>query len=242
MCGVAMHQVPGHQLSGTAYWGTSNSCRLSAQSRTDTVQPTPQKGAFMEREHSNIDSGISDLEARAVDFYRVEGDNVIVRESHLNRLPLFIVLGVAVILGVSTLSFLSQAALDSVLRQGRFVIALCFGLPVLMMYSFIVYRIYNQKLVITPEYLINVVGTLTWRERSIRLDYSRIAEIEIDVTLFQRAFHLGDVRITPIATESDDLFVVRGVRHPRILKDILRLRTRESAERASQTEGQNERP
>jgi hypothetical protein len=91
-----------------------------------------------------------------------------------------------------------------------------------------VFLVYNERFVITPEYVIHVTGRLAWRGRSSRLAYGSIQEIEIEETIPQRIFGVGDIKLIPIAGSEVSSVKLRGVRTPRAVKDLIRDLTKRS--------------
>jgi uncharacterized membrane protein YdbT with pleckstrin-like domain len=85
----------------------------------------------------------------------------------------------------------------------------------------------NTKLVLTPDYLLLITGVISWKQRSVRLEYNRISEIEIVQTIPQRILGIGDVVVMPAGTGPDAAISMPGVSHPRALKDILMFRNDE---------------
>jgi len=84
------------------------------------------------------------------------------------------------------------------------------------------FSVYNERFVITPEYVIHVTGRLAWRGRSSRLAYGSIQEIEIEETIAQRVFAVGDIKLIPMAGSEVSSIKLCGVRSPRAVKDLIR--------------------
>ncbi len=153
-----------------------------------------------------------------------DGDNVIIRQSWLNHLGAIFV----TLLVLAVTSYLSVRFADyTTLPLGQ-----DWSLPVLNFLPLVIllrsaFDIYNERFVVTPEYLIDVEGRLAWRERSTRIEYHRVQEIKIEETIIQRIFKLGDVTVVPLAGTEDGPICLRGVVHPRLVKDLIRQQKRE---------------
>lgn len=155
---------------------------------------------------------------------RIDGNNIIFTQSWLNQLGLLfatLLLSAGVVyLGMEFPEY--SFAPVTIGEQ-------TWGVPVLGLIPLVLllkatFRIYNERFVLTPEYLIDVTGRLSWRERSVRLEYGRIQEIEISQTILQRILGLGDVVLVPIAGVFTSSMSMNGLRNPRIVKDIIRSR------------------
>lgn len=85
-----------------------------------------------------------------------------------------------------------------------------------------VFLVYNERFVITPEYLIHVTGRLAWRGRSSRLAYRHIQEIEIEETILQRLLGVGDLKLIPMAGSEVSSIKLHGAANPRAVKDLIR--------------------
>lgn len=171
--------------------------------------------------------------------YRRDGENIIVMQSWLNQLPLLLqAVALTFVLLYFTISYPEWSTLPLTFGDGR-----DFRLPYLVIFPLFLFglaafRVGNARLVLCPEYLIFVSGIFTWNQKSIRLEYRKIQEIEIDQAIPQRFHELGDVIVTPAFLPMDNTICIQGVRHPGILKDSLRARSHisegQAAKRASQ--------
>lgn len=166
------------------------------------------------------------MDQREQDIAKVgvrDGDNIIIRQSWLNQLGMMI-LGLAALALTSYLSVVFPDYTTIVTESGL-------SLPVLNFIPLAIglrsaFCIYNERFVITPEYLIDVEGRLAWRERSTRIEYHRVQEIKIEETIIQRILGLGDVTVVPLAGSEGVPICLRGVAHPRLVKDLLRQQKR----------------
>ena len=160
----------------------------------------------------------------------VDGDNIIIRQSWLNQ---YVLVGVTLLLEVAIVYLNVELA-----ESGDYDISLgvlsvptiylpCIPLLVLARAAF---KIYNERLVITPEYLIHVTGRLWWSARTSRLDYNQVQEIETIQSIPQRILGVADLHITPIGRDLKGSIMMRGLRKPRAVKDLIRnLRSQQGA-------------
>jgi hypothetical protein len=151
-----------------------------------------------------------------------DGDNYVIRQSWLNQ---SIGIGVVlVLLGMTTYVTLAFPGYTTVpLELGSSIFAFPFlNIIPLCVLGRLAFLVYNERLVLTPEYLIHVTGRLAWRARSSRLEYDRIQEIEISQTILQRILGVGDVKVLPLAGLAENALAMNGLLHPRAVKDLIR--------------------
>jgi uncharacterized membrane protein YdbT with pleckstrin-like domain len=152
----------------------------------------------------------------------VDGDNIIVRQSWLNQ---YILVGVTLLLEVAIIYLNIQLALegDFDISIGSLSIQTIY-LPIipLLVLARAAFKIYNERLVITPEYLIHVTGRLWWSARTSRLDYNQVQEIETIQSIPQRILGVADIHITPIGRDLKGSIMMPGLRKPRAVKDVIR--------------------
>ncbi len=151
-----------------------------------------------------------------------DGENVIVHQSWRNQLGTLVVfvllLAATTYLTVFYPDF-TTVPLDFGESEVDFPLLNVLPLILLCRAAFV---IYNERFVLTPDYLIHVTGRLAWRGRSSRLDYSKIQEIEIEETILQRALGVGDLKIIPTAGTEANSIRLKGVASPRGVKDLIR--------------------
>ena len=155
---------------------------------------------------------------------RKDGDNIIFSQSWWNQFPLlcgFII--ISILLGYASFAMLPQTIISFNFNGIEVIVPLLLIVPFILLLK-AAYRIYNRRFVLTPEYMIHITGRISWREHSVRLEYSRIQEIQIDQTILQRVFGLGDVVIMPIAGTAETAVLMHGVSSPRLVKDLIRQR------------------
>jgi uncharacterized membrane protein YdbT with pleckstrin-like domain len=152
----------------------------------------------------------------------VDGDNVIVRQSWLNQWPLVLLTAVLEVAIVYVSIIFPELATFSV-HLGALALSGSYlpAIPVFVLLK-AAFNIYNERLVITPLYLIHVTGRISWRERSSRLEYDHIQEIETIESIIQRILGLGDLNILPIGAGNRQAILMQGLRHPRAVKDLVR--------------------
>jgi hypothetical protein len=167
------------------------------------------------------------MDQREEDIAKVgvrDGANIIIRQSWLNQLGM-IVLALVTLALTSYLSIM-YPEYTTVPTEGGLSLPVLNCIPLAMVLRS-AFAIYNERFVITPEYLIDVEGRLAWRERSTRIEYHRVQEIKIEETIVQRILGLGDVTVVPLAGSDGVPICLRGVVHPRVVKDLIRGQKRE---------------
>jgi hypothetical protein len=166
---------------------------------------------------------------------RVDGDNLIVRESWLNQFPLVIVFLALEILASYLLIEFPEASTVDVELFGRVVKVSWVSFVPLLILGKAAFHVLNERLVLTPEYLIQVNGRLTWREKSARLEYHHIQEIETEQTILQRVLGLGDITLKPIGGAPMRMV---GLYNPREVKNVIRERVQTAEQqRGARTAG-----
>lgn len=154
-----------------------------------------------------------------------DGDNIIIHQSWRNQIGTLIVF-VLVLVATTYLTVLypdfTTVPLDLGNNEIDFPLLNLLPLVLLCRAAFV---IYNERFVLTPDYLIHVTGRLAWRGRSSRLDYTKIQELEIEETLLQRALGVGDIKIIPMAGTESNTIRLPGVGFPRAVKDVIRDRS-----------------
>lgn len=148
-----------------------------------------------------------------------EGENIIVNQSWRNNVGLALAVILAALGSVyCTVTYPEYAGVPLPSGRGSFPVVVFVPLGLALRWLAIMI---NTKLILTPEYLLLITGVVSWRKRSVRLEYNRIAEIEIVQTIPQRVLGIGDVLIMPAGTGPDAAIGMPGVANPRALKDLL---------------------
>lgn len=149
--------------------------------------------------------------------------NIIVRQASLNQLPLIIAFVASIFL-----TFWAPLHYPVTLQEidlGIITFSLpLFGLFPLVIAAALVRSLGNYRLILTPEYIYYAEGIFNWKEKTIRIEYNHIREIEIDQTMFQRIFGMGDLVITVVATSIESSTNMPGIWRPRKIKDLIRSR------------------
>ncbi len=148
--------------------------------------------------------------------------NLIFTQSWLNQFPLLLATAaLTALMTYLTFEYPGYSFLHLNSKWGAFDAPILFIVPAVLLMKAL-YIIYNEKFILTPQYMIHVSGRLNWKERTVRLEYSRIQEIEIDQTILQKIFNLGDVIVLPVAGSSATNIHMHGARSPRMVKDAIR--------------------
>jgi hypothetical protein len=157
--------------------------------------------------------------------YTIDGDNIVVTQSLVNQLPRLSLVGITT-LALLYLTFYYPHLTNFPIPLSGWELQF----PVLVFIPFVLvtvplHNVFDARLILTPDYLLQVRGLASWRERSVRLEYSRIQEIEIEQTLLQRVLGVGDIKVTPIVVGMDESVLhIHGIPKPHMLKDLLRSR------------------
>jgi uncharacterized membrane protein YdbT with pleckstrin-like domain len=103
-----------------------------------------------------------------------------------------------------------------------------FLLPAIALLVTLITKTFNEKLILTDEYLLLIQGIFSWKQESVRMEYHSIKEVIIEETLVQRILGIGDIRCTTIATGNIAHVTMIGLRNPRSVKDLINLRIHNS--------------
>lgn len=96
-----------------------------------------------------------------------------------------------------------------------------FALLPLALIAHLLHLVLDKKMVFTDSYILFLEGLMSWKEKSIRVHYFNIKEIEIDQTIYQKIFGLGDLSITTVATQIESALLMPGIRNARHIKDFI---------------------
>lgn len=158
-----------------------------------------------------------------------DGDNYVLRQSWLNQFSgIVLVLVLIWLTTYLTLLFPEFTTVPLEVGSSTFEFPFLKIIPLCML-GRSAFLVHNSRLVLTPDYLLHVTGRLAWRERTSRIDYNRIQEIEIVQTILQRILGVGDVRVLPLAGLSENTLCVSGLRSPREVKDLIRQMSKQPA-------------
>ena len=73
----------------------------------------------------------------------------------------------------------------------------------------------NRKLVVYDDGVLFVQGLIAWKQHSVRMRYIHIREIEVNQTILQKLFNVGDIILISVAShESDDEINMIGISNP----------------------------
>ena len=148
---------------------------------------------------------------------------IVLTQNFLNQLPMLVALAFSfpAAIWLSIAYPWSVEHLEIPLFNFAFPLPLFAIIPLLLLGA-LFHALYNVRLILCPEYLIYVEGALNWKEKSIRVEYEHIREIEIDQTIYQRIVNVGDILVTVVATSIESSLIVPGVHDPRAVKDLIR--------------------
>jgi len=153
---------------------------------------------------------------------RLDGDNLLIHQSWKNQLPaytLFLILEVLVVYASITVGDSSSVSVPGFSVPLSISTLKVFPLLVLLKAAF---SVLNERLVVTPTYMIHVIGRLWWRERTVRLEYGQVQEVEISQSLLQKVLGIGDLIFKPMGGNDRNSIYMKGVPQPRVVKDVIR--------------------
>ncbi|MCO6430426.1 MAG: PH domain-containing protein [Deltaproteobacteria bacterium] len=157
---------------------------------------------------------------------RKDNANIIYHTSFLHFLPLLIAALAAAVFAFYA-SFEWKWSVQWAEIGGYTVPLPLFGLPAIVLMVMLICRKYNEKLILTPEYVLFIEGIIRWKQESVRMDYASIKEVTIEETILQRLLGLGDVCcLTAAASAAHKTATMPGVRSPRKIKDLIMERVR----------------
>jgi uncharacterized membrane protein YdbT with pleckstrin-like domain len=152
-------------------------------------------------------------------------DTVIIYRSPLAEAPRIFLL---VVLYIATIYFTNKfpITVHQISIGSLFGYDITFGLPLLgllplMLMGNIVVRLMNYKYVLTPDYVLEIEGLMALVEKSVRLHYIHLRGIEIERSVLQKLFNLGDLRLGSAIAQGDAEIVMKGIYNPRRVKDII---------------------
>ena len=96
-----------------------------------------------------------------------------------------------------------------------------FGLPAIAFFVVLIFKTFNEKLILTPNYVLIIEGILSWKQDSVRMEYPSIKEVLIEETIPQRILGLGNIRCLTVVSAENNNSTMIGVRNPRAVKDLI---------------------
>jgi len=165
---------------------------------------------------------VNDTQAPHISVGRQNGENVLIQQSWLNQLPLLLLFLLLEALIIYVRIECSDRSAHKLPETNVDTFISLLPLIPLFVLGRAAYPIFNERLVLTPQYIIHVVGRISWRVRSVRLEYAHIQEIEIEQTVFQRILDVGDISIVALGGAKVATIHMHGLAHPRGVKDLIR--------------------
>jgi hypothetical protein len=167
-------------------------------------------------------AGVNDSQAAPTSIGRKSGNNTILHPSWLNQLPSLLVFFVLELLVIYVRIEFSDRSANKLPDGALDTIILMLPVFPLIVLAKAAHTIFNERLVITPHYIIHVMGRISWRVRSVRLEYQHIQEIEIQQTILQRVLGIGDISIVALGGANVAAVHMHGLANPRAVKDLIR--------------------
>lgn len=145
----------------------------------------------------------------------------VVRQSFLNYGFFILVVGAFTLFSIY-LTFLYPWSMQTIWSSEFVSLKIpLFALIPLALFAHLLHLVLDKKMVFTDSYILFLEGLMSWKEKSIRAHYFNIKEIEIDQTIYQRIFGLGDLTITTVATQIESALMMPGIRNSRQIKDFI---------------------
>lgn len=92
-----------------------------------------------------------------------------------------------------------------------------------MLLMVLLHKLYDERLVIGPDHVQCTTGTLSFTRKDMRIDFVNIRGIEIDCSLYDRIFNLGNVHIGSSMHEEVEIKFV-GLRNPELIRKVIESR------------------
>ena len=106
-----------------------------------------------------------------------------------------------------------------------------FALLPLATYAYILHRMYNNRYTISTDYVESRTGILSFKSADTRINFDDVRGIEVDRTIYQRIFNLGDILVGS-AMGNEVEVRIEGVSQPDRLHQLIEQRMRLHRERA----------
>jgi hypothetical protein len=100
-------------------------------------------------------------------------------------------------------------------------LALMSGIVGIMLILVVLWRCRNERLCFCSLYVSRYTGILGNNLRTSRLLYHHIRGVEIEQSIMDRLLDLGDIHVSSDNSRAAAEIVIRGVRRPEIIKDVL---------------------
>ena len=100
-------------------------------------------------------------------------------------------------------------------------LAMCAGIAAALIFLVVGWKCLNQRLCFCDTYVSRYSGILSPNLRTSRLLYKHVRGVEIEQSIVGRLLNIGDIHVGSDNSRSTAEIVLRGVRHPERIKDIL---------------------
>jgi uncharacterized membrane protein YdbT with pleckstrin-like domain len=98
-----------------------------------------------------------------------------------------------------------------------------------LIFSKAAWMAFNQRLCLCDEYVSSYSGLLGPSLRTTRLLYEHVRGVEIEQSILQRCLNIGDLHVGSDVSKGEGEMVIKGVRKPDDIKDLLLERVRLTA-------------
>ena len=148
---------------------------------------------------------------------------VVIRHSFFNQIPLLTVTATLWIAAIA-LSVYYPLLIQEILHLhvGDAIIPLqlsLFAIFPLLSLGTLLHRLFNERIILHPGYILFRKGLLSWQETSSRIEYENVREVNIGQNLIQKILGVGNIKVSTVATQIAAEVTMNGIRNPRKLKD-----------------------
>lgn len=143
------------------------------------------------------------------------------------------------LLGVAIIAFGIPISEYVALESGKDVILETFSVFLFvgsLVFMKVIWTVFNQRFCLCHEYFSSYTGLLGTSLRTTRLLYEHVRGVEIQQSLLQRVFGLGDLHVGSDVSKGEGEMVICGIRNPDKLKDLLLDRVRSATHLHGQSE------
>lgn len=159
-------------------------------------------------------------------------ENIVIKRSprdELGKITIWIVLLWYAIYGTLNLPWSIQKVFLGTIAGYQVAFYLPFFLLFPLVFGiYILHRLYNYLYVLTPDYVLEVSGRISFNLKSQRIRYAHIRGVNVEQNIFQRIFNVGDIRLASAMQQRDSDVLMEGVANPNLYKDIINQRIHEA--------------
>ena len=155
-------------------------------------------------------------------------DDIVINPSLLAQLHILLAVLVTTVMAIYlavSFDWGSQTlTLGQVLKHELRITLPLFGIVPLVLLGTLSHRLLDRRYLLCNDYILEVEGLLAWKLRTVRLRYLHIRGLEVDRTILQHLFNVGDLRVGGEISPEDTDIVMTGIYKPERYKDIIKER------------------